>query len=242
MKNTIKLADHGHTLMVAHKGLSGIEQENTCSAYVAAGNRSYFGIETDVRMTSDGRYVLLHDRSTERLSGAAVSPESATFEELRRVRYKDRDGSFDRGDLIVPELGEYVKICKTYGKTCVLELKDYFSEEMCRGLVDVIKEKDYLDGMIYIAFSFETLLNLRRILPGCTAQFLTGKQDPVAQIDRLVENGFGIDAYWETLTEENVALMRSKGITVNCWTVDDPDAAARLIGWGVDQLTTNILE
>ncbi len=38
--------------MIAHRGLSGIEMENTCSAFVAAGNRSYFGIETDVHVTA----------------------------------------------------------------------------------------------------------------------------------------------------------------------------------------------
>ena len=39
--------------MIAHRGLSGLERENTCSAFVAAGNRSYFGIETDVHRTAD---------------------------------------------------------------------------------------------------------------------------------------------------------------------------------------------
>ena len=30
--------------MVAHRGVSGLERENTCAAFVAAGNRSYFGV------------------------------------------------------------------------------------------------------------------------------------------------------------------------------------------------------
>ena len=55
--NTIKV-DSGNTLMIAHRGLSGIELENTCSAFVAAGNRSYFGIETDVHVTADGQYII----------------------------------------------------------------------------------------------------------------------------------------------------------------------------------------
>lgn len=42
--------------MVAHRGMSGLELENTCSAFVAAGNRSYYGIETDVHRTSDGHF------------------------------------------------------------------------------------------------------------------------------------------------------------------------------------------
>ena len=48
--NTIKV-DRKNTLMVAHRGVSGIEKENTCAAFVAAGNRSYYGVETDVHRT-----------------------------------------------------------------------------------------------------------------------------------------------------------------------------------------------
>ena len=45
--DTIKF-DKKKTVMIAHRGLSGIETENTNSAFVAAGNRSYYGIETDI--------------------------------------------------------------------------------------------------------------------------------------------------------------------------------------------------
>ena len=46
--NTVKFNKQS-VKMVAHRGVSGLERENTCAAFVAAGNRSYFGIETDVQ-------------------------------------------------------------------------------------------------------------------------------------------------------------------------------------------------
>ena len=49
--NTVKF-EHKNTLVVAHRGLSGLETENTVTAFVAAGNRSYYGIETDMRRTA----------------------------------------------------------------------------------------------------------------------------------------------------------------------------------------------
>lgn len=51
--NTIKV-NSKNTLMIAHRGMSGIELENTNAAFIAAGNRSHFGIETDVHKTADG--------------------------------------------------------------------------------------------------------------------------------------------------------------------------------------------
>ena len=56
--NTIKIKK-SLTQLVAHRGLSGIETENTNAAFVAAGNRSYYGIETDIQRTKDG--VLAYD-------------------------------------------------------------------------------------------------------------------------------------------------------------------------------------
>lgn len=50
--NTISI-QHGGAQMIAHRGVCGIECENTAAAFVAAGNRSYFGIETDVHRTAD---------------------------------------------------------------------------------------------------------------------------------------------------------------------------------------------
>ena len=43
--------------MVAHRGVSKLERENTMPAFVAAGNRSYYGIETDIHITRDGRFI-----------------------------------------------------------------------------------------------------------------------------------------------------------------------------------------
>ena len=65
--NTIKI--HSNAVkMIAHRGLSGIERENTCPAFVAACNRSYYGVETDVHITKDGKFIIIHDETTERIT------------------------------------------------------------------------------------------------------------------------------------------------------------------------------
>jgi len=40
--------------LIAHRGFNRYETENTCAAFVAAGNRSHFGIETDIHVTATG--------------------------------------------------------------------------------------------------------------------------------------------------------------------------------------------
>ena len=48
--------------------------------------------------------------------------------------------------------------------------------------------------------------------------------------------------YFTALTKEIVEDLHSKGIVVNCWTVDRLEDAEKLIEMGVDQITSNILE
>ena len=44
------------------------------------------------------------------------------------------------------------------------------------------------------------------------------------------------------LTKEILDLCHENGIKVNVWTVDNKERAEELAAWGVDMITTNILE
>ena len=73
--NTIKFEKTAQVKMIAHRGVSGLETENTCAAFVAAGNRSYFGIETDVHVSADGAFIIFHDDDTERVGAKKYTIE-----------------------------------------------------------------------------------------------------------------------------------------------------------------------
>jgi glycerophosphoryl diester phosphodiesterase len=83
--NTIKI-EKRNTLMIAHRGLSGIETENTNAAFIAAANRSYYGIETDIHLTRDGEVVICHDSNMLRTYGIDMIIEDHTLAELRECR------------------------------------------------------------------------------------------------------------------------------------------------------------
>ncbi len=72
--DTVKI-NKGNARLIAHRGLSGIEVENTASAFVAAGNRSYYGIETDIHKTGNGEFVVVHDADLMRVAGSDVAVE-----------------------------------------------------------------------------------------------------------------------------------------------------------------------
>lgn len=238
--DTIKF-DKKNTLVVAHRGLSGLELENTNPAFVAAGNRSYYAIETDVHKTADGKFVVVHDGDLNRIAGENVIIQETTLAELQKIVLIDKDGTKDRTDLRVPLLENYISICKKYGKHCVLELKAVFTDEDIRKILDIFRQQEYLNEVTFISFEYDNLLKVRKYVPNQPAQYLIG---PVTQeeIDRMVAGKFDADVYLDSLTEENIAQMHNLGIRVNCYTVNEKEKAEKLAAWGVDFITTNILE
>ncbi len=237
--NTIKF-DKKDVRMVAHRGCSGLELENTNSAFVAAGNRSYYGIETDIHVTTDGKYIVYHDDTTKRLCNYNMQVEKTTFDTLRNLPLNDKY-SAGRKDLIMPTLDEYIGICKKYDKVAVLELKNPFTYAQIGEICDIIAGLEYLDKTIFISFCYENMVFLRAMYPTQPAQFLTSTYTDDL-IDKLKAHNLDLDIKYTALTEENVNALKAAGITINCWTVDEAADGEQLAAWGVDYITSNILE
>ena len=238
--NTVKF-EKGKVRVVAHRGLSGIEKENTNTAFVAAGNRSYYGIETDVHRTADGKFVICHDSELTRVSGEKILVEQVSLDLLESIRLFDTDNTKDRADIRPTSLENYIKICKRYEKHCVLELKSDFTDDETARFIDIIKSYDYLEIVTFISFIYENLQKVRAILPNQSVQFLfCNLTDEI--IERVIADRFDVDAHYGCLTEENIKRFHEAGLAVNCWTVDDKEKAEQLVKLGVDFITSNILE
>ena len=242
--NTVKFDRQNSAVrMVAHRGVSGLETENTCAAFVAAGSRSYFGVETDVHVCADGQFIIHHDDNTLRVGQEDHIIEETDAATLRAMTLIDRaTGEKTRSDLRIPLLCEYIAICKKYEKTCVLELKNHMEPAAVAGIVEVIRGLDWLENTVFISFDHANMVELRRLLPAAKLQFLTGDAPDEALLAKLEPWKLDLDIRHSSLTKEGLDLMHAHGIEVNCWTVDDPADAARLAAWGVDYITSNILE
>lgn len=241
LSNTIKIEERGNTRFVAHRGMSGLERENTASAFVGAGNRTYYGIETDIRMSNDGKYICCHDGSTRRVADVDISIADTTFDKLREIRLSDKDNISDRGDLILPTPYEYMKICKKYGKIAFPELKLDYTIEQIKDIMKIFEDGEYLDNTCFIAFEINNLDLVKKLRPEQRCQYLIHDwNDDLPKM--LSQRNMGLDIYNGSLTKERVEALHENGVDVNCYTVDDPERASELISWGVDYITTNILE
>ncbi len=239
MRNTIKI-EHGKCKIVAHRGASALERENTLAAFVAAGNRTYYGMETDIHPTLDGELVIIHDEHTTRVAHSTVNVEQCRYSDLKALKLKDLDGN-ERSDLCIPKLEEYLRIAHSYEKHCFIELKGRFSRENIVRAINAVRAEYSLDAVTFISFELDNLLIMRELLPEQSLQYLTTELND-EMLESLASRNIGIDVLHTVLTREWVKKIHGKGLEINCWTVDDPEEAKRLVEMDVDYITSNRLE
>ncbi|WP_281410878.1 glycerophosphodiester phosphodiesterase family protein [Rhizobium leguminosarum] len=86
---------HRQCAIVAHRGVWQDAPENSLLSIQRAIDAGYDVVEIDVRRTSDGEFVLLHDDTLERMAGLHSEPEQLTLEELTSISLINRDGGTD---------------------------------------------------------------------------------------------------------------------------------------------------
>lgn len=238
--NTIKV-DKKNTKMIAHRGLSGLERENTVMSFVAAGNRSYYGIETDVHLTKDNVFVICHDAHTARISPFNVNIKELNYGELKKIEYYNINTEEPKGFLRMPTLKEYLEVCEKYEKHSVIEMKPEFKlsevKKLLKEILSIRKEED----ITIIAFSLKNLQKVRKLNQTIDCQYLrSAYTDDLPEICQ--KNNLGIDILWNQLNEDTFKAFKEKNIVINAWTVNLKERADYLIENGIDYITTNILE
>lgn len=129
----LAIAQNGTPLpkMFAHRGCwSKICPENSVPAVSRAARHGYMGIECDVKLTSDGKMVIMHDNTINRTCRNAddyskikekIKVESLTFKELRENYVLESPNPEYRTP--IPTLEEILKECKKYNLVPMLHSK-----------------------------------------------------------------------------------------------------------------------
>lgn len=126
------------------------------------------------------------------------------------------------------------------------------AEAMVEAVLAVVDAAGAAGRVVVQSFDWRAPRHCRRIRPEIPVGFLTRAEtvaDPAlwwnlpnpAPLPQAVADEGGIywTPYWEELTEADLRAAQALGLRVVPWTVNDPAAMARLIGWGVDGLITD---
>ena len=129
----------------AHRGLHGNGiPENSLAAFAAARAAGY-GVELDVQLTADGKIVVFHDDTLERMCGDDVKIKNLTLQQLQQYRLADTDERIPLFTQVLQTLVDMPVICEIKMQDCNL------STELCEGVCREIA--DYRGDLCVESFS-----------------------------------------------------------------------------------------
>ena len=204
--------------MFAHRGCwSKICPENSLPAVARAARHGYLGIECDVKMTSDGKMVIMHDKTINRTCRNAedyskiqgkVKIEDLTFKELRNNYVLESPNKEYR--MQVPTLEELLKECKKHNIVPMLHSKYVESYRLAQKIlgnnwvcftsnVESLKEcRKFSKCLILYAIDEKTAESAFEVLPqlGGKLGVSSMKREALTRerIKRLKECGYEVQA------------------------------------------------
>ena len=230
--------NHKQVKMVAHRGAGKVWVENSLPAFQNAAKCSYWGIETDIHCTKDGKFILIHDDNTERVTGQSYVVEETDFETLRNLHLLGLEGDEAR----LPTLEEYIDACKSGDKYAVLELKNRMPTQEIEKILCELEMLDYLHHTVIISFSIDNIRDVSTLRPGLPTQFLISRTNATEKVSLAESIPVDIDIDRRVITPALIDTMHNLNVKVNAWTVNEEEEALRLIDMGIDYITTDIFQ
>lgn len=233
--------------IVAHRGASADAPENTLAAVRLAWEQGAAAVEVDVTLSKDGRLVVLHDATTERLAGRDRAVSDQSFAELRQLDVGAWKGERFRGERI-PLLSEVLSTVPS-GRRLFVELKCGAEALPALGRT-LAADESHSARVVIIGFRRSVMAKAKAALPLVPVYWISRKPpaggrgpDPVG--DGLIADAVaaGLDGLslqaWESVDARFIDKARAAGLAVYVWTVDDAAEAMRFEAAGVDGITTN---
>jgi glycerophosphoryl diester phosphodiesterase len=225
-------------LAIAHRGGSGLAQENSLAAFSLASALGLRYLETDVRVTSDDQLVCFHDSTLERVTSVAGPVRSRSLRELRGLRINGAEPipTFDEA------LDAFPRQCFTVDPKDEAGLPSLLRSLRRRGVADRVCIAGAWDGLlaqvraevpeVATALGWRSLTTL---LVCARAGIRPPKAVATAPFAHVPVRLGRVPIFVERLVE----MSHELGVQVVTWTVDDPVVMRRLLDAGVDAIITD---
>ena len=214
--------------VIGHRGSPREHRENTIPSFARAFDAGAEAIELDVHGTADGAVVIHHDAATNSRpgdSGPRVVIAETTLSALREIRIANGP---------IPTLAEV--LCLTPEDRAV------FVEVKAKGIeaavVSVIRAA--AKQCAVHSFDHRVARRVREVAPEIPVGILQTSYpvDPLRPMHDA--DARDLWQHWELIDRELVDGVHADGGRVIAWTVNDGDAARRLVRWGVDGICTDV--
>jgi glycerophosphoryl diester phosphodiesterase len=237
--------------IVAHRGESFEAPENSLSAINMAWEKGARAVEIDIHLTADNEIVIIHDKHTGRVGDKKLFVKKSKLHELKSVDVGIKKNKVFKGERI-PTLNEVIETVPVEAKL-VIEVK--CGKEIINPLVELLKCAKLKNNQIeIISFSLEVLSLIKKIVPQYKILWLLDldyylphwvlRINPYKIIKKIKDNGLdGVDVWaGKVINKSFVKAFKEDGLCFYVWTVNDLGEAHRVLGYGVDAITTDRAE
>ena len=232
--------DNGVT---AHRGNSGEHPENTIPAFRSGIAVGADWIELDVFRTKDGKIVVIHDRTTDRVGDRNLAVSDSTFEQLLVVdvatKFRRRRGESDPAvpKHTIPLLEDVLRLAMTQDKTRVSIQPKTDCVADCIGVVKRLGAEKWVgfnDG------NLQYMMDVKRLAPEIPVFWDRGKTDVGQDIQIAKQHGFeSLVLHHSAVTEQKIRQIHRAGLEAGAWTVNDDATMVRLLNMGIDRIYTD---
>lgn len=245
---------------IAHRGLSAVAPENTIAAFKAAKRAGFKYVECDVRFTSDGVPVLLHDTSVKTTSNYDGEDEgkieTLTLAEVKALDfgYSSKFGTLYEGEQI-PTFEEFIVFCKDNGLHPYIELKAGITSAQVAELVNIVRYCSMIRNCTWISFYIAQLLAVIEVDKCARIGYVVENlalndkilsstplsDNVITDINEKLCTGYN-EVFIDTnkYTDDILNTLKTNGIPVEFWTLDDLSDIQNLPKC-VSGVTSNIL-
>jgi glycerophosphoryl diester phosphodiesterase len=238
--------DWPYPRVVAHRGGGTLAPENTLAALDEGARRGHRMVEFDAKLSADDVTFLLHDDTVDRTSngsGPAAGMRYAALASLDAGAWFDARFAGER----MPTLEAAAARCIAHALAANVEIKPCPGRERDTGrrvAADAAAYwRDAAVPPLLSSFSFDALRQARETAPELPRGMLYDAvpDDWRAQVVDALDC-VSLHANHARLDEPLVRAIKSAGLRILVYTVNDLDRARELVRWGVDSVCTDRID
>lgn len=139
--------------IIAHRGRVGIAPEN-CIHNLFSLPQRVMGVEVDVRITSDGVPILIHDKTVDRTTNGSGEVSSLSLREIKSLSIG--------ANKTVPTLQAYLESCLLNGVRLILLDIKISDEKDLKAIANIAKESSIAEKIIFMVREEESAEILRK--------------------------------------------------------------------------------
>ncbi|MGB7538447.1 MAG: glycerophosphodiester phosphodiesterase [Anaerolineales bacterium] len=235
--------------IVAHRGVPFEEPENTINSFLRAMQLGADAVEFDVRLTADRIPVVYHYYYLDKYTTGRGPIFAYTLEQLRPLRVyclenpKATEGSISTLDEVIGQIGGRIG----------MEIEIKGPEPEAPQLIGEVlaKYKRYWPSIEVTSFEPALLLEMQKMCPDIAVDLLYPLSESWMKLDvaayRAVHHtrlakARAVHLHSTQLSPEVIRVLRSQGIEIHAWDVNDMESLKNSAHYGISRICTDRLQ